>query len=164
MASKYFIFNNIVWMGSRSTLPQTAHKHVRTPLPPSSATGPPEYDPRPCSCTDIRPFLLMKVSMQQMGRYKTVSSAFVSPLLSLSFYSLLFFLRWLINSSSSIPTASQPAILNHACLLLRFKWIFVRMEATWQKAKHACHTIWIWRTCLPLRDVLIETAYTGILF
>lgn len=76
LASKYFIFNNILWMGSRSTLSETTHKHVRTALPPGSVTVPPEYDLRACSLSDIRPFLLMKVSPQQTGRYKTVFSAF----------------------------------------------------------------------------------------
>lgn len=52
-------------MGSRSTLSEITHKHVRTPLPPGSLTVPPEYDLHACSRADIRPFLLMKVSPQE---------------------------------------------------------------------------------------------------
>lgn len=147
LGSKYFIFNNIVWMGSRSTLSEITHKHVRTLLPPGSLTVPPEYDLHACSRADIRPFLLMKVSPQHSeGDRKQFHL-----LLSLQFHSLSFLLKALLQplNSPSWNTNVYLYTLNGSPRGLKDKC---------EKANYACCWSWNWRTCFPLR-VLIQTAF-----
>lgn len=148
-ASKYFIFKNIVWMGSSSTLSETTHKHVRTPLPPGSVTVPLEYDL-------VLAQILGHSCSWKFHRSRRGDTKQFHLLLSLQLHSLSFILK--VRTAALPQPLSSPSWNTNVYLyaLNEFLWGW---KDKWQKAKHACHWIWIWRTCLPLRDALIWMAF-----